>query len=748
MSSVADASDFIPASKRELKERKYTYSIDLTFRGFQWNTEVPLRTLQVLNKRVAPSLPGYLQFSFPPRKHRIRNKSGFSEKRRALLERWLNDVLAITIDVGNILDELVEVLRIPPEAAVWIRRDIALASGANRSDAPAGRRFSVIRGNAELKTNTRQYSEKQYSSTGPMLFVDLFTADRCEGSGTDSVADLQYSRTSTLHCIGDGDSATGGRVTTGPYALTAGTMMPLYIMAAQSLGSIQGVNISRGSTQGSSCTSDNNARSGDVGNKAATTAKQDTGCYDKRDSQLAQQEFGGETVGADGVFADMAICTTLFRAWNSFDTTLVSDTWENVAPPPQRRRHGRGSYASSSASTVPATSTGDSVTADRTQSTGPPEEAATVPHQDPMPIASATEAGAASAWAFPRKTPQPQSTSSSPVGTPPQRPHPRTRMCPIYVERIDVRGMYMAVHALHPVLTGGAVAQMCVDALHAGVQNLPPADAPTVRHAVAGVTGQRVSTADVGQSSVHVQAWSLFERRIVANEGIYERPFGDNEPIARLWRAKRFPELRCRQNTSKLVFDQQRRVPEMMGALLHRTTDAGWQRIFARCTSTAGGVPPRLECYKDSNLAHKLGFMVCMSTRLAMSRLSVCVCVSPSMCAHVCLRHCNEQLLHSFVHSFQTSCPSYILCSRSRSVMCATGKELLHPQRSVHVMCSPSSTPVLWHCMRSPLLFGSPDGHSPCYDRGVVVSGLCVTDLCGLCYRSHTRSSYCTTRAP
>lgn len=62
-------------------------------------------------------------------------------------------------------------------------------------------------------------------------------------------------------------------------------------------------------------------------------------------------------------------------------------------------------------------------------------------------------------------------------------------------------------------------------------------------------------------SSVHIdpcdadgrgrlQGWSLYERR-VQREGIFERPFGDDQPIKKLWAYPRFPELRCRRNTTK-----------------------------------------------------------------------------------------------------------------------------------------------------------------------------------------------------
>lgn len=48
------------------------------------------------------------------------------------------------------------------------------------------------------------------------------------------------------------------------------------------------------------------------------------------------------------------------------------------------------------------------------------------------------------------------------------------------------------------------------------------------------------------------QHWSLYERRI-QREGIFERPFGDDQPLRKLWGYPRFPELRCRRNTTKIM---------------------------------------------------------------------------------------------------------------------------------------------------------------------------------------------------
>eukprot|EP00035_Acanthoeca_spectabilis_P015911 m.320220 g.320220 ORF g.320220 m.320220 type:complete len:962 (-) comp16450_c0_seq2:124-3009(-) len=103
------------------------------------------------------------------------------------------------------------------------------------------------------------------------------------------------------------------------------------------------------------------------------------------------------------------------------------------------------------------------------------------------------------------------------------------------------------------------------------------------------------------------ESWSLYERR-VQREGIFERPFGDDQPIKKLWAYPRFPELRCRRNTTKAAYDTAIKKPVgtiCRGPLLHLTHDAGWQRTFAKC-GTADPLP-KIECFKDPQFSHTIG---------------------------------------------------------------------------------------------------------------------------------------------
>ena len=93
----------------------------LLIHSYKWVVELRYKELHALHKKVAKQLPGYMQFTFPPKRFQQmpqrRASASLVEKRRVLLEAWLDGVLSLPETIGN--EDMRTHLQVPDEVRAY-----------------------------------------------------------------------------------------------------------------------------------------------------------------------------------------------------------------------------------------------------------------------------------------------------------------------------------------------------------------------------------------------------------------------------------------------------------------------------------------------------------------------------------------------------------------------------------------------------------------------------------------------------